>query len=973
MDAVKHTPVRINNVNVYFPHQPYETQIDYMSSVITSLNNGTNAILESPTGTGKTIALLCSSLAWLQSSMSKTTIYYTSRTHSQLAQVAKELKRSAYARVPSVVVGSRAQTCLNNEVRQQGPEHLINRACRNAIAKNACQFYSNYEQKLETLDTNQVHDIESLGNWGRKHQCCPFYASKVLAESKASMNILPYNYLFDSAITKSLQLKLDNSVIIIDEAHNIDAVLKDAVSGQFSQNCLKTVQESCRELPSKVSEALNREKHGLTRFGFQPGGRRPQSAIVDEFSKKGDGKKTKEPKEPKPNLIEELAEKLTTEKLQQVNKCALILEQETRSNVEMEKIQTIDKIMKLLRSAGIEYRTSNMLIETLESMTSFYSVAGIMNPIQVAKKVSAISNLNNFISLLYPKEYLNLTKQMEHEKNLNEYYVAYCEGVYVKGQVVQDYKCELKDWTLNIWCLNPAIGLRRVIDSHSIKGPRSVILTSGTLAPTLPIAKELGVDFKIQRQFKHVISEDQFKVMIIGQSADSYSLKSDFSSTNEDSYKRAIGKTLLSLFKILPYGTLVFFSSYVLMKKVLNYLEKNKILSDMKAVTNIFIESQLQDSFSSDMSNYKRILDIPNSRAVFFGVCRGKLSEGVNLSDNQCRTVIMTGLPFPNSQDPKVTATRTFQERKFRDTGGKLWYVQQMTRALNQTVGRVIRSRTDHGMLLLCDPRFKNYKYELSEWTRPYVPSGETDFGDLEAEIKSFFEKHGHNITGSVSETVGAFEIGFNKSTKSTTSSKDANGNQSNSKTNDNTLQNQARFMVNGDTNRNHVETILNDCVNQNHIDSTTHHDQSQQAAKPKSLRETMLAQYKGKERVLKKRPVEAPADDSGKRMKRPATIDMNYSILDQLLDTCRPSEYKCCICLNQAQEPHKTNCKCSRVACLRHMKALHNVVCGECKVFQQIQKFKPCLFKSAFHKREKPKSNPFSTKRRSDSQRGSE
>ena len=50
--------IRVGGVDVDFPKDPpYPCQVEYMEKCITALNVGANALLESPTGTGKTLCL----------------------------------------------------------------------------------------------------------------------------------------------------------------------------------------------------------------------------------------------------------------------------------------------------------------------------------------------------------------------------------------------------------------------------------------------------------------------------------------------------------------------------------------------------------------------------------------------------------------------------------------------------------------------------------------------------------------------------------------------------------------------------------------------------------------------------------------------------------------------------------------------------------------------------------------------------
>ena len=64
--ASRQKKLNILGIEIYFPYEPYENQILYMKKVIEALQTRGMAGLESPTGTGKTLCLLCACLGYLK-------------------------------------------------------------------------------------------------------------------------------------------------------------------------------------------------------------------------------------------------------------------------------------------------------------------------------------------------------------------------------------------------------------------------------------------------------------------------------------------------------------------------------------------------------------------------------------------------------------------------------------------------------------------------------------------------------------------------------------------------------------------------------------------------------------------------------------------------------------------------------------------------------------------------------------------
>ena len=52
--------------NFGHPYEPYDIQIQFMQDLYQCIENGKIGIFESPTGTGKSLSLICASLTWLR-------------------------------------------------------------------------------------------------------------------------------------------------------------------------------------------------------------------------------------------------------------------------------------------------------------------------------------------------------------------------------------------------------------------------------------------------------------------------------------------------------------------------------------------------------------------------------------------------------------------------------------------------------------------------------------------------------------------------------------------------------------------------------------------------------------------------------------------------------------------------------------------------------------------------------------------
>src|SRR4030095_957764 len=78
--------------------------------------------------------------------------------------------------------------------------------------------------------------------------------------------------------------------------------------------------------------------------------------------------------------------------------------------------------------------------------------------------------------------------------------------------------------------------------------------------------------------------------------------------------------------------------------------------------------------------------------------------EGIDVPGDALQCVIIDKLPFPPPNDPLVEARVKRLESDGRNAFAE-YFVAEAAVALKQGAGRLIRSESDRGLLVVCDPR----------------------------------------------------------------------------------------------------------------------------------------------------------------------------------------------------------------------------------------------------------------------------
>ncbi|KAJ3122832.1 Fanconi anemia group J protein [Nowakowskiella sp. JEL0407] len=220
---------------------------------------------------------------------------------------------------------------------------------------------------------------------------------------------------------------------------------------------------------------------------------------------------------------------------------------------------------------------------------------------------------------------------------------------------------------LEFWSMNPSLVFKEIADPAL-----SVILSSGTLSPIRSMLCELGTEFPITLEADHVVDDSQVWCGTIS-TMNKVTLENNYANMQSYQYRDTIGHCILNIIRTASDGVLVFVSSYSVLNNLVERWKSTGLFGEMGKFKQVFIEPRNNNGgvFDKMVKKYETVVD-GGRGAIFFCIFRGKMSEGINFADKKARVVLAIGIPFPNIKDTQVQEKKNHNNLNYSQKKGTL-------------------------------------------------------------------------------------------------------------------------------------------------------------------------------------------------------------------------------------------------------------------------------------------------------------
>eukprot|EP01059_Diplonema_ambulator_P014502 TRINITY_DN25412_c0_g1_i1.p1 TRINITY_DN25412_c0_g1~~TRINITY_DN25412_c0_g1_i1.p1 ORF type:complete len:805 (+),score=244.80 TRINITY_DN25412_c0_g1_i1:193-2415(+) len=663
-----------------------------------------------PCGTGKTISILSILVSWkIKHGANVGKIVYCTRTTSELEKVLEELesllkfiqkgKEDEECPILGVGLAARKTLCINPEVLAKQTASEIDSACfeRTGGAWNGldetllpdiedlegprCTYFDK-----ATADgapskplPKGVYTLDALAKQGNNLHHCPYWLARWALEY-ADIVVLSYPYIIDAKVAEHITETFPaSSVVVFDEAHNIDNICMESLSFTVTKNSAKRAKDQVKNLQRILKKARSQ---GTSLLDTE------YTNLVERPSTAGEGTNNPTSLEPIPGnmrkaehfvgMLKRLTDFFTERFSRKTTRIEVQPPKDALRNIQDQVLITPKQLTYCQSRLQTLLRTLNEVPETFRDL-------------------QLISHLVTTMAT-YAEEGFSVVCEPEEATASNTHW----------------------DSAFSLVCCDASLAMRGVFGKY-----RNVILTSGTLSPLDMYSNMLGFTPVVSKSLNMTMVRQCAYPLIVTRGADQQSLDESTESILSTSYKtrvsnlneavvRNYGSFLVELCQTVPDGIVCFFTSYRYMEEVVSAWESSGILSDLTNEKLVFVETKSISETEAALSNYRKACDVGRG-AVFMSIARGKVAEGIDFDGHYGRAVVCFGVPYLPPDDQALQARLNWLEEN-KQIPAKKYRTFDAMRQTSQCLGRVLRNKKDYGLMILADRRFVSERDMLPTW-----------------------------------------------------------------------------------------------------------------------------------------------------------------------------------------------------------------------------------------------------------------
>lgn len=315
-------------------------------------------------------------------------------------------------------------------------------------APELCSYYEHYDiEGREAEIPRGVFSLDDLKSMGRQKGWCPYFLTRHLIHH-ANILVYNYQYMLDPKVSNLVSKELEgDSIVVFDEAHNIDNVCIEALSVTLDKKALEASGRGISKLKTRIAEMKASDSERLAA---------EYQTLVRGLAEQGLVRSGPDALLASPLLPQDIMQEAVPGTIRRgehfvnfLRKIVEYLKSQLQSQHNVEKKTPLAFLSDLFRVTALERKPLKFTYSRLNSLMQTLEITSL-------EDFTALQDVANFATLV----------------------ATYLEGFSVVIEPQGSIVAGVTEPLLQLSCLDASLSLKPLLERFP-----TVVITSGTLSP----------------------------------------------------------------------------------------------------------------------------------------------------------------------------------------------------------------------------------------------------------------------------------------------------------------------------------------------------------------------------------------------------------------------------------------------------------------------------------------------------------